>query len=239
MLYVIGTPIGNLEDISLRSLRILGEVEILVCEDSRVSSQLINCFAKKGMIKRTPKYFSYNEFNEDRVYLKILEWLKAGKTLGLVTDAGMPTVSDPGYRLIRAALQEGIEVEIIPGPTALTTALAWSGVGGEAVLYLGFLPKKEGKARKMLKAARVSIEEIKALRVVLYVSPHRLVKELNYIKEEIPSVRVVLLREMTKLHKERVEETIEELITRYSKKKIKGEIVIVLYGLTKISGDLT
>lgn len=227
-LYVIGTPIGNLKDITLRAVETFGKVELLVCEDSRVASRLVNYYRKAGLISETPQYFAYNDFNEGKVYERVLENLREGMVVGLISDAGMPTLSDPGYRLISAALSEGVEVEIVPGPTALTTALAWSGIGGEAVLYLGFLPKKEGKSRQVLEEAAEILVKFRSLRVVLYVSPHRLVKELRMIKEILGEVRCVLLREMTKVYQERVEGSTSELIAKYEEAKPKGELVLVL-----------
>ena len=227
-LYVIGTPIGNMGDMSLRAVETLNLVETLVCEDTRVTARLVNHYVKRELVATRPRYFAYNEFNEDRVYEQVLEWLREGKQIGLVSDAGMPTLSDPGYRVVSTALAERIEVEVIPGPTALTTALAWSGIGGEVALYLGFLPKGAGKAGKLLASAARQLEEVPSTRVVLYVSPHRLVKELVMIREAMGEVRGVVLREMTKRYQERVAGSVSELIEKYQEQKPKGEIVLVV-----------
>ncbi len=228
-LYVIGTPIGNLADVSLRQIETFEKIEVLFCEDSRVSSKLINYLLDKGLITKKPRYVPYNEFNEDRIFTQLVQMVSEGVAVGLVSDAGMPAISDPGYRAIRACLDASLPVQVIPGPTALTTALPYSGIGGEVALYLGFLPKTSGKAIKMLDASRKMLEEIPSTRVVLYVSPHRLLKDLEHIKTVMgESTHCVLLRELTKQFEERVEGTVGELLNQYTIKPIKGEIVLVL-----------
>ncbi len=227
-LYVIGTPIGNLEDVTLRQIRVLEEVEVLFCEDSRVSSKLVNSLLAKGLVARKPRYIPYNEFNEDHIYQELVRMVGEGVKVGLVTDAGMPAISDPGYRAIRECLNAGYEVKVIPGPTALTTALPYSGVGGEIALYLGFLPKTSGKATKILRSSLALMRELPSTRLVLYVSPHRLVKDLNLIKEVMGEVSCVLMRELTKQYEERVEASVSGLIEKYAKSKVKGELVLVV-----------
>lgn len=233
-LYVIGTPIGNLTDITLRAIETLDKVEVLFCEDSRVTSKLINHLIGKELIKNKPRYVPYNEFNEDRIFKQIVEMVAQGQEVGLVTDAGMPAISDPGYRAIHGCMEAGLPVSIIPGPTALTTALPYSGIGGEIALYLGFLPKTSGKAIKILTSAKTMMDELSSTRVVLYVSPHRLLKDLAHIKEVMgESVRLVLMRELTKQFEERVEGTVDELMDKYTKSKVRGELVLVIGNLEK------
>jgi len=228
-LYVIGTPIGNLGDITLRQIETLEKIEVLFCEDSRVSSKLINYLLGKELITKKPRYVPYNEFNEDRIFSQIVQMVSEGRQVGLVTDAGMPAISDPGYRAIRACLDAKLSVQVIPGPTALTTALPYSGIGGEVALYLGFLPKTSGKAAKMLMSGKTMMEEISSTRVVLYVSPHRLLKDLELIKKIIgENAHCVLLRELTKQFEERVEGTASELLEKYTKNKVRGELVLVI-----------
>lgn len=227
-LYVIGTPIGNLGDITLRAIEILGKLGVLFCEDSRVTARLINELLAKGLITNKPRYIPYNEFNEDRVFAQIVEMVERGEQVGLVSDAGMPAISDPGYRAIRECLNANLKVQIIPGVTALTTALPYSGIGGEVMLYLGFLPKTSGKARKMLEASSQMLASMGTGRVVLYVSPHRLLKDLELIKVVMGDVHCVLMRELTKQYEERVEGTVSELIEKYTAKPVKGELVLVL-----------
>lgn len=227
-LYVIGTPIGNLGDMTLRGIETLDKIEILVCEDSRITGRLIDHYLEKGLLRKKPRYVPYNEFNEDRIFPSIVEMIKRGDQVGLVSDAGMPTISDPGYPLIRAILDAKLDLEIIPGPTALTTALPWSGIGGEVVVYLGFLPKTSGKAKKVLEASRQMLESVPSTRLVLYVSPHRLLKDLENIKATLGEVHCVLMRELTKQFEERIEGSISELLNHYTIKPIKGELVLVI-----------
>ncbi len=228
-LYVIGTPIGNLGDITLRAIETLGKIEVLFCEDSRVSSKLINYLLGKELIKNKPRYVPYNEFNEDRIFSQLVEMVENGQQVALVSDAGMPAISDPGYRAIKACLEANLTVSIIPGPTALTTALPWSGIGGEVATYLGFLPKTSGKAIRILTGAKHMVEEVDSTRVVLYVSPHRLLKDLVHIKEVFGGdVHAVLLRELTKQFEERVALTVDEMIKKYTTTKVRGELVLVI-----------
>jgi 16S rRNA (cytidine1402-2'-O)-methyltransferase len=228
-LYVIGTPIGNLGDITLRQIETLEKIEVLFCEDSRVSSRLINSLLTKNLLTKKPRYVPYNEFNEDRIFPQIVEMVGQGQQVGLVSDAGMPAVSDPGYRAIRACLDAKLDVQVIPGPTALTTALPWSGMGGEIATYLGFLPKTSGKAIRILEASKEMLEKLGTGRLVLYVSPHRLLKDLAHIKEVLGGeTRAVLMRELTKQFEERIEGSVDELLEKYTKAKVKGELVLVL-----------
>lgn len=228
-LYVIGTPIGNLGDITLRAIETLSKIEVLFCEDSRVTSRLVNHLIAKGLITNKPRYVPYNEFNEDRIFTQIVAMVNEGREVGLVSDAGMPAVSDPGYPAIRACLDAHLPVQIIPGPTALTTALPASGIGGEIALYLGFLPKTSGKAIKMLEAGREMIEKVPSTRVVLYVSPHRLLKDLAHITDIMGGdTHCVLLRELTKQFEERIEGTVDELMHKYTSAKVKGELVLII-----------
>ena len=228
-LYVIGTPIGNLGDITLRQIETLEKIEVLFCEDSRVSSRLINNLMAKNLLTKKPRYVPYNEFNEDRIFPQIVEMVSQGQQVGLVSDAGMPAISDPGYRAIRACLDGSLNVQVIPGPTALTTALPWSGIGGEVATYLGFLPKTSGKAIKILTGAKHMMDEVDSTRVVMYVSPHRLLKDLSHIQDVFGGdVHAVLMRELTKQFEERVEGSVAELIAKYTKTKVRGELVLVL-----------
>lgn len=226
-LYVVGTPIGNIEDVTIRALKTIDNLQVLVCEDSRVTGKLLKKYQAMGLIRHKPKLFSVNEFNENRMYPRVAEMVENGTIVGLVSDAGMPAFSDPGYRVIRECLDRKLEVEVIPGPTAATTALVWSGIGGELTLYTGFLPKTPGKAKKILRAARELSEKLQTGRMVLYVSVHRLAKDLQLIREELGEVRIVVLREMTKLYQERVEMDSSKLDENLLS-KAKGEFVVVV-----------
>ncbi|GAB4027239.1 MAG: 16S rRNA (cytidine(1402)-2'-O)-methyltransferase [Candidatus Microgenomates bacterium] len=227
ILYVIGTPIGNLGDITLRAIETLEKIDVLYCEDSRVAARLINHLIETGKLSKKPKYVPYNEFNESRMGEVVAQSVEDGLVVGLVTDAGMPGISDPGYRAIRACHDRGLVVQVIPGVTALTTALPYSGIGGEVTIYVGFLPKTSSKAERLLKASRVMMESLGTGKIALYVSPHRLLKDLGLIKKVMGNVHCVLLRELTKVHEERVEGKVEELILKY-KNGVKGEIVLII-----------
>lgn len=227
ILYVIGTPIGNLGDITLRAIETLEKIEVLYCEDSRVAARLINHLIESGRLTKKPRYVPYNEFNESRMGEEVARSVSEGLIVGLVTDAGMPGISDPGYRAIRACHDKGLTVQVVPGVTALTTALPYSGIGGEVTVYAGFLPKTSGKAERILEASRIMMESLGTGRVVLYVSPHRLLKDLELIKKVMGNVHCVLCRELTKMHEERVEGKVEELIMKY-KNGVKGELVLVI-----------
>ncbi|MBP9702988.1 16S rRNA (cytidine(1402)-2'-O)-methyltransferase [Candidatus Woesebacteria bacterium] len=227
ILYVIGTPIGNLGDITLRAIETLEKVEVLYCEDSRVAARLINHLIETGKLSKKPRYVPYNEFNESRMGEVVADSVFNGAIVGLVTDAGMPGISDPGYRAIRACHDRGLPVQVIPGVTALTTALPYSGIGGEVTVYAGFLPKTSGKAQRILEASRIMMESLGTGRLVLYVSPHRLLKDLELIKSVMGNVTCVLCRELTKMHEERVEAKVEELIEKY-KAGVKGELVLII-----------
>lgn len=226
-LWVIGTPIGNLQDITLRAIETLGMLEILYCEDSRVSAKLINHLLEKGLITNKPRYVPYNEFNEKYVAECVVEDVLSGKKVGIATDAGMPGISDPGYRAIRACIDMGLNVRVIPGVSAVTTALTASGTGGELFYYGGFLPKTSGKATRILEGVYEVMEKLPATRLVLYVSPHRLIKDLELIRTVMGNVSCVICREMTKQHEERVGGTVSELIEKY-KNGVKGEIVLIV-----------
>ncbi len=228
-LYVIGTPIGNLGDITLRQIETFKLIDVLFCEDSRVTSRLINHLLTANLITKKPRYVPYNEFNEDRIFAQIVEMVSRGEQVGLVSDAGMPAISDPGYKAIRGCLDAQLRVQVIPGPTALTTALPYSGIGGEMAVYLGFLPKTSGKAIKILEASREMLEKLGTGRLVLYVSPHRLLKDLEHIKTVMgEGTHCVLMRELTKQFEERVEGSVVELIEKYTKNKVRGELVLVI-----------
>ena len=227
ILYVIGTPIGNLGDITLRAIETLEKIEVLYCEDSRVAARLINHLIETGRLTKKPRYVPYNEFNESRMGEEVARSVEEGLVVGLVTDAGMPGISDPGYRAIRACHDRGLPVQVIPGVTALTTALPYSGIGGEVTIYAGFLPKTSGKAQRILEASKRLMDELGTGRVVLYVSPHRLLKDLELIKGVMGNVHCVLMRELTKMHEERVEGTVKELIEKY-KNGVKGALVLII-----------
>lgn len=221
-LYLCPTPIGNLEDITLRVLRVLSEVDLIAAEDTRQTLKLLNHYEiKKSLV-------SYHEHNKVTMGPKLIEKLKSGKSIALVTDAGTPSISDPGEELVRLCIQEGIKIVPLPGPTAAITALIASGLDVSSFVFEGFLPKKSKERREKLE--RISREE---RTTILYESPHRLKETLKELKEYIGERKVVVARELTKIHEEFIRGTVEEVLEKLGE-EVKGEIVIVIEG-AKIS----
>lgn len=220
MLYIVSTPIGNLEDITLRALRILKEIDLIASEDTRHTGILLKHFEIK-----TPQ-ISFHSYSGEAKLDKIMEALHNGKDVALVSDAGTPGISDPGYLLIRRAVEEGIQVIPIPGASALLTALVASGLPMDKFVYLGFLPLKKGR--------KILCESLKNERrtIVLYESPHRLHRTLHDLVEAgLGTFELVIARELTKLHEMLYRGTVDELEKGLREKKLKGEMVLVLHAV--------
>lgn len=218
MLYIVATPIGNLEDITMRAIRTLREVNLIAAEDTRTSGILL----KKYEIN-TPM-ISFHAHSDDRKVMELIEKMKAGQNVALISDAGTPGISDPGFKLVRAAREAGVAVVPIPGPSAFLTALSGSGLPINRFLYLGFLPMKKGR-QTMLKSLQ---EEERT--IVFYESPHRLLKTLGEFSEYFPGRKLVLARELTKIFEEFLSGTPAELYEHFQKKSPKGEFVIIMAG---------
>lgn len=216
-LYLVATPIGNLEDITLRALRTLKECDVVAAEDTRRTGQLLKHF---GISKPLLSYFQFNEAKRSE---EIIERLRRGEKIALVTDAGSPAISDPGERVVRAAVEAGFRVESVPGPSALVAALTASGLSTEEFHFIGFLPHKSGQRRKKL-------EVLKGFEgtLVLYESPYRVEKLLNELQEVFPTARVVLARELTKKFEEFLRGTAGELLEVLKKRSLKGEFVVMV-----------
>jgi len=217
-LFLVATPIGNLEDITIRALKTLEEADLILAEDKRVTLKLINHFnlGKKEL-------YTFNEVNSKRNLPEVLTLIRNYNSIVLVSDAGMPVLSDPGYNLVNACWEEGIEMEVIPGPSAITTVLAISGFPASKFLFLGFLPRDK-KLRRLLK-------EIKDFKypVVFFESPHRIKKTLNEILESFGDIELFVGREMTKVHQEFFKGIVSEGITFFeSKNQVKGELTVVI-----------
>lgn len=220
-LYLVPTPIGNLEDITLRAIRVLGEVDGILAEDTRNSGQLL-----KHLNISKPLY-SHHAHNEHTGVPGVIKMLKEGKSLALISDAGTPGISDPGYLLVKACVDNGIEVESLPGATAFVPALVNSGFPTDRFVYEGFLPHKKGRQTRWKALA----EEERT--IVLYESPHRLVKALEQIIEFIAADRLVMVgRELSKMHEQMVRGTATEVLAYFTvhPDKVRGEIVIVIAG---------
>jgi len=222
-LYLVATPIGNLEDITLRALRTLKECDVVAAEDTRHTGQLLKHF---GIAKPLLSCFQFNEAKRSE---EILERLGRGEKVALVTDAGSPGISDPGERVVRAALARGLRVESVPGPCALIAALTASGLPTDEFHFIGFLPHKSGQRRKQLEALHHC-----AGTLVLYESPYRLAKLLTELNEVYPGRQVVLARELTKRFEEFLRGTPSQLLEVVRRRSLKGEFVVLIgAGFTK------
>ncbi len=219
-LFVVPTPVGNLEDMTYRAVRILGEADFLLTEDTRVTGRLLQRY---GI---SVKMIAHHQHNEHRSLPALMDKLKGGITLALASDAGMPGISDPGFLLIRECIREGIEVECLPGPTAFVPALVASGLPCERFCFEGFLPVKKGRKSRLDSLT----EENRTM--VFYESPHRLIKTLSAFAESFGGDRQACVsREISKMHEEHVRGSLDELIGVFSARStIKGEITLVVSG---------
>ena len=216
-LYLVATPIGNLEDITLRGLRVLRECDVVAAEDTRHSGQLLKHF---GISKPLLSYF---EFNEARRSEEIIERLRRGEKVVLVTDAGSPGISDPGERVVKAAIAAGFRVEAVPGACALVAALTASGLPTDEFHFVGFLPHKSGQRRKKLQSLKTAPGTL-----VLYESPYRIEKLMGELAEVFPEREVVLARELTKKFEEFLRGKPAELLALAGKRSLKGEFVVMV-----------
>ncbi len=218
ILYIVATPIGNLEDITRRAIRILGEADRIACEDTRQTRKLLDHLGiAKPMV-------SYHEHNENARAAQLIEALEAGENVALVSDAGTPLISDPGYRVVAAAIEAGISVVPVPGPSAAIAALSAAGLATDAFRFGGFLPVKKSARRKML-------EELKSetCTLIFYEAPHRILETLEDIAQILGARRVAIARELTKVHEEILRGTAAELGERLSARaSIRGEITILI-----------
>ena len=221
-MFIVATPIGNLQDITLRAIETLKSVDYIACEDTRKTGILL----KSLNLNSHPMLISYYEQNEKVRIPNILNLLINGRDVALVSDGGTPTISDPGFRLVRQCLKENIKVVSIPGPSAVITAISSSGLPTDKFIFLGFLPKKPGHRLKLLKELQVSNKKLEAT-VIIYEAPHRLVKVLVDLNTVFGNINITLARELTKIYEEQVSSTIEVFLKKYEKKKPKGEFVIL------------
>jgi len=216
MLYIVGTPIGNLEDITYRAVRILEEVDFVLAEDTRQSGKLLKHYNIKNTLK------SFHSHSSDTKTIAVVEELKNGADAALISDAGTPGISDPGFKLIQLALEAGIELIPIPGPSAVITALSVAGLPIDKFTFLGFLPVKKGR-----KTLLESLKDEKRT-IVLYESVHRIIKTLNGLQEHLGDRQICVGREMTKLYEEYFRGNLSEAIEHFSLTKPKGEFTIVI-----------
>ena len=218
-LYLVPTPIGNLDDMTLRAIKVLKEVDLILAEDTRTSSKLLHHFEIQK------KVFSHHKFNEHKTVESIAQRILGGENIALISDAGTPAISDPGFLLVRSCIELDIEVECLPGATALIPALVNSGLPNDRFCFEGFLPPKKGRQKKLTQLA----EEERTM--VFYESPYRLVKSLEQFAEFFGADRrASVSRELTKIHEETQRGTVVELANYFKSKTVKGELVIVIEG---------
>lgn len=221
-LYLCATPIGNLEDITLRVLRVLEEVDLIAAEDTRNSIKLLNHYEIK-----TPMT-SYHEFNKIEKAYQLVEKLQEGMNIALITDAGTPGISDPGEELVKIAYEAGIGVTSLPGPAACITALTLSGLSTRRFAFEAFLPKDKKERKRILEELQKETRTI-----ILYEAPHHLIKTLEELREALGNRRITLCRELTKKYEEGQRTTIDKVLEHYKDKEPRGEYVLVLEGKTK------
>ena len=238
VLYLVSTPIGNLGDITYRAIEILKKVDVIACEDTRHSKILLNHYNVVGVGSPRPNddpndngrgnraptaaVVSYHNFSENHRAPRLIQQLKEGKNIALVSDAGTPGVADPGYRLVQMAIQEGIRVESIPGPSAFLAALSVSGLPTDRFVFEGFLPVKSSARRSKLLALKNETRT-----VIFYESPHRLIRSLEAIQEALGDIPIVIARELTKKFEEIRRESVSDALSHFSGKKILGEFVLL------------
>jgi 16S rRNA (cytidine1402-2'-O)-methyltransferase len=216
-LYLIPTPIGNLDDMTLRAISKLKEVDVVLAEDTRTSGKLLKHFGIQTRMQ------AYHMFNEHQVVDGIVNRIAAGETIALISDAGTPAISDPGFLLVRECIKNNIEVECLPGATAFVPALVNSGLPSDKFFFEGFLPHKKGRQTRLKELAQMPYT------IVFYESPHRLIKTLSQLIEHFGANRPASVsRELTKLHEENARGTLEELLHHFQSKPVKGEIVLVV-----------
>ena len=217
-LYVVATPIGNLGDMTIRALATLAAAETVLCEDTLTSAKLMERFAIKA------KLWSYHEHNAQKVRPEILARLQQGATVALISDAGMPLVSDPGYRLVKEAVELGIPVTACPGPSAVLTGLALSGLPTDRFLFAGFVPQKQGERKKLF----AEFAKLKAT-LIFFESPHRIIETLHDLATALPGRHVAVTRELTKLHEEVLRGAAAEIATQLeARPSVKGEITLLV-----------
>ena len=218
-LYVVPTPVGNLEDMTFRAIRILKEADLILAEDTRTSGILLKHFEIKNAM------LSHHKFNEHQTVESLVNRIRAGATVALISDAGTPAISDPGFLLVRECVRAGIEVQCLPGATAFVPALVSSGLPNDRFCFEGFLPQKKGRQTRL----RLLAEEIRTM--IIYESPYRLLKTLTQLSEVMgPERQAAVAREISKVHEETVRGSLAELVAHFTAQEPRGEIVLLVAG---------
>jgi 16S rRNA (cytidine1402-2'-O)-methyltransferase len=226
MLFIVSTPIGNLKDITYRAIETLQETDIILCEDTRKTGILLSHYSIKKPLS------VLNDFNEKNKVYEVIQLLEDGKNVALVSDSGTPLVSDPGYAIVHEAQKRNIPITVIPGATAFVTALVASGLPTDKFLFLGFLPKAEGKKKNFLQQTKNLVEAGQQNKIsstlIFYETPHRLISTFETLHEVFGNIEIVVARELTKIHESVIKNTVENFIEIYKKEPVRGEYVLLL-----------
>lgn len=231
-LYLVATPIGNLQDISLRALKTLFDVDVIACEDTRrtggLLEKLIQEFASNPQDKRKPRLLSYYEQNEVQRIPEIISLLQQDIAVALVSDAGTPAISDPGFKLIRECIAQKIKVEALPGASSVTTALLVSGLPTDKFTFVGYPPRKPGHRMTFFENIKISQESLKST-IIMFEAPHKLQKTLEELQSVFGDIDIVLARELTKIYEEVRREKISESLNHFKKTEPRGEFVLLFH----------
>ncbi|MFH1833128.1 MAG: 16S rRNA (cytidine(1402)-2'-O)-methyltransferase [Candidatus Levyibacteriota bacterium] len=229
VLFIVSTPIGNLQDLSFRTIKTLQSVNAIACEDTRRTGLLLKHISEISPAqnqKEKPLLISYYEQNEYMRIPQIINFIKNGQDIALVSDAGMPTISDPGFKLVRECIKEGIKVEVIPGPSSVINSLVSSGLPTDKFLFVGYPPKKPGHRLKFFQNINSIIQTIK-LTIIIFEAPHKLIRTLNELKDVFGDIDIVICRELTKVHEEIRREKISESLKHFLEFSPRGEFSIL------------
>ena len=227
-LYIVSTPIGNRKDITQRAIETLFSVDLIACEDTRKTGWLLASLSDK----KPPQMIPFHEKNKEKQTAYVIKYLQQGKNVALVSNAGTPTIADPGFKLVRECVCLSIPVLTIPGPSAIIAALSISGLPTDKFLFLGFLPKKEGKKRKIFAAAEDLAATPLSPTFIFYESPFRLLKTLKLMKEVLGDIEISICQELTKVHETIIHGSLDEILRQIENQKIKGEST-VLFSLSR------
>ena len=218
-LSIVPTPIGNLNDITYRAIKVLKDSDIILCEDTRISKRLLDKYSIDKPL------YSYHIHNEHKVVEKYIQYIISGKKVSLISDAGTPGISDPGYLIIRESIKKNIEIDCLPGPTAFVPALINSGISSDKFVFEGFLPKKKGRM------SRIEFLKEEKRSIIIYESPHRIKRLIEELKAVFGGQRLVSIsRELSKIHQENIRGTLDEVDKNLESKNIKGELILIING---------
>lgn len=232
ILYIVATPIGNMQDITVRAAKLLLQSKTIACEDTRRAGIFLAALRKEYLEQPDqaikPHLISFYEQNEEQKIPLLIDLLKSGQDVAVISDAGTPSISDPGFTIVREAIKQGIQVEGLPGASSVTLALTVSGLPTDKFMFIGYLPFKEGHARKMLENIQAS-QKIVPTTIIFFEAPHKLVKTLLLVKEVLGNIDIVACRELTKVHEEVIRANVTDLIEKYATQEPRGEFVLLFH----------